>query len=139
MPLRDLFPSHARPAASATSLRGPIRGEIYPITVTTASKRFAVPAAWSGSLVRVQADGGDLYVQQSTTAAPAAADATCDKDARAVETGSPLITIAPVAAGTGCFKVPDGTWLDIPFGVEVTSFALQGSATMVARCHLSET
>lgn len=136
MPLRDLFPTHARPAASATSLRGPIRGEIYPITVTTTSKRFAVPAAWSGSLVRIQADGGDLYVQQSTTTGTP--DATADKDARAVETGSPLITLAPSVSASGCFKIPDGTWLDVPFSADVTSFAIQGSALCVARCHLSE-
>lgn len=137
MALRDIFPTHARAATSAVSLRGPIRGEIYPITVSTTSKRFAVPAAWSGSLVRIQADGGDLYVQQSTTVGTP--DATADKDARAVETGSPLIVLSPVTAGTGCFKIPDGTWLDVPFGSDVTSFAIQASATCVARCHLSET
>jgi hypothetical protein len=136
--LRDLFPTHARSTVSASSLRAPLRGELYPITVGTTSKRFAPPAAWLGSLVRMQADGGDLYVQLSNTAAPTTPDATADKDARAVETGTPLITLSPVAAGTGCFKVPDGTWLDVPFGADVTSFALQGSATMVARCHLSE-
>jgi len=136
MPLRDLFPSHGRAAASATSLRAPLRGEILPITVTTASKRFATPAAWRGSLVRMQADGGDLYVQVST-----AADAGVSIAARAAEAGAPLITLtAPTGAETGCFKIPDGTWLDVPFpDVTDGSFALVGSAAMVARCHLSET
>jgi len=62
-----------RPDIAAASLRGAIRGEIYPIDVTTSSKTFIVPTDWKGCLVRVQADGGDIYYQISTDAgAPAA-------------------------------------------------------------------
>jgi hypothetical protein len=126
-----------QPDIAAASLRAPMRGEILPITVTTASKRFAVPELWKGSFVRVQADGGDVYIQVS-----AAADAGVDyATARAGETlNNGTITLAaPTGANTGGFKVPDGTWLDVPFPANAQTFALIGSAACVARCHLSET
>jgi hypothetical protein len=136
MALRDLFPSHARAAASAASFRAPMRGEIYPIAVATTAERFAVPVEWRGSIVRVQADGGDLYLQTST-----GNDANADKDARAgkaVNAGTTTLTVP--GANTGCFKIPDGTWLDVPMpDAAAATFALQGSAACVARCHLSET
>lgn len=122
-----------QPDIAAASLRAPLRGEILPIAVTTASKQFNVPAGWKGSFVRIQADGGDVYMQVST-----AADAACDATARAQEAGSP-ITLTASASGNGCFKIPDGTWLDVPFGSDANTFALIGSVACVARCHPSET
>jgi hypothetical protein len=128
------MPNLARRAESASaSLRAPMRGETLPVIVTTASKRFAVPESWKSKHVRLQADGGDVYVQVST-----AADAACDIAARAQEAGSP-IALTPSASGSGCFKVPDGTWLDVPFPADAQTFALIASAACVARCHPSET
>lgn len=136
MALRDLFTPYQQQQreVSAASLRAPLRGEILPITVTTSSKRFAVPAAWRGSLVRIQADGGDVYIQVS-----AAADAAVDVAARAQEAGSP-IALTPSASGNGCFRIPNGQWLDVPMPSEsVGTFALIGSVACCARTHLSET
>ena len=56
-----------QPDIAAASLRAPMRGEILAITVTTTSKQFTVPSAWKGSFVRIQADGGDVYVQVSAS------------------------------------------------------------------------
>jgi hypothetical protein len=133
--LRDVFTEYQlrRKMVAATSLRAPLRTEIMPITVTTASKRFAVPELWKGSLVRIQADGGNVYVQVST-----AADATCDIAARAVETGTP-IALTPPASGNGCYKIVADQFLDVPFPADALSFALIGSAACCARAHLSET
>ncbi len=125
--------SQPQPETSAASLRAPLRGEILPITVTTASKRFNVPMAWKGSFVNIQADGGDVYVQVST-----AQDAACDMNARAVETGTPIDLTAP-ASGNACFKIPDGQYLPVPFPTNASTFALQGSAACVARTHPAET
>jgi hypothetical protein len=122
-----------QPDIAASSLRAPMRGEILPISVTTTSKRFAVPAAWKGSFVNIQADGGDVYVQVST-----AADAACDIAARAQEAGSP-IALTPSASGNGCFKIPDGQYLPVPFPQDAQTFALIASTACVARCHPSET
>ena len=69
------------PGVSAASLRGALRGETLPITVTTTSKRFLVPTTWKNRHVRIQADGGDVYYQISL-----GADALADPAARATET-----------------------------------------------------
>ena len=130
--MRDKFVEYQQAAVAAASLRAPLRGEVLPIAVTTASKQFLVPAGWKRRIVRIQADGGDVYLQVST-----AADAACDIAARAQESGSP-ITLAASASGNGCFKIADGQWLDVPFGSDANTFALIGSAACVARCHLSE-
>ncbi len=119
---------------AAASLRAPLRGEILVIAVTTASTRFAVPNAWKGRFVNVLADGGDVFVQVST-----GTDANCDKDARAIQSGPDPITLSPSASGNGCWKIPDGQYLPIPFPQNASTFALQGSAACCARTHPSET
>jgi hypothetical protein len=131
--LATAYGNQPQPEIAAASLRAPMRGEVLVITVTTASKRFLVPDAWKGIYVDVQADGGDVYIQVST-----AADAACDKDARAVETGSP-IALTPSASGNGCMKIPDGQKLPVPFPPLAHTFALQGSAACAARTQPSET
>lgn len=131
--LRDLFPAYAQSTVSAASLRSGMRGEILPITVTTTSKRFLVPAEWKGRLVRFHADGGDLYYQISM-----APDAACDIAARATETGTP-IALTPSASGNGCIgPFGSGTWFDVQFPADANTFALVGSAACVARAHPSE-
>jgi hypothetical protein len=127
------YGNQPQPEIAAASLRAPLRGEVLTITVTTASKRFLVPDAWKGSYVDIQADGGDVYIQIST-----AADAACDKDARAVETGNPIALTAS-ASGNGCMKIPDGQKAFMPFPANASTFALQGSAACCARTHPSET
>ena len=82
MGIKNAFLTLLHPAVAATSLRAPLKGEIYPIDVTTSSKRFVVPAAWKGHYVRMFADGAKLYVQVSTDAT-----ATCSTTARVTETG----------------------------------------------------
>jgi hypothetical protein len=121
-----------QPEVSAASLRGPIRGEVHALTVGTASKTFVVPTGWRGIYIRVQADGGDLYLQVSTTAT----NAVADKDARSTEAGSPIV---PTAAGGACYKIPNGQAEDIVFPPDATTFAIQASAAACARCHPSET
>jgi hypothetical protein len=130
---RDQHPSYSQAAVSAASLRAAIRGEIMPIDVTATSKTFAVPDAWKGSLVRIQADGGDVYYQISTTAT----QATCSIAARATEAGSPIVLTGPAAGG--CVKIAKDTGEDIAFPADAQTFALIGSGPCVARCHLSET
>lgn len=134
MSLKTLFTAYQRDqkTIAAASLRAPMRGEILAITVTITSKRFAVPEAWKGCLVRIQADGADVYIQVST-----AADAACDTTARAVEAGSP-IALTPSVSGNGCVKIPFDQYLDVPFPSDASTFALIGSAACVARTHLSE-
>jgi hypothetical protein len=122
-----------RPDISAASLRAAIRGEIMPIDVTATSKTFVVPDAWKGSLVRIQADGGDIYYQISTTAT----QATCAIAARATEAGTPIVLTGPAAGG--CVKIPKETGEDIAFPADAQTFALVTAVTCVARCHLSET
>ena len=122
-----------RPDISAASLRAAIRGEILPIDVTASSKTFAVPDAWKGSLVRIQADGGDLYYQISTTATVA----TCAIAARAAELGNPIAITAPAAGG--CVKIVKDSGEDIAFPADAQTFALIAPQGCVARCHLSET
>jgi hypothetical protein len=122
-----------QPDIAAASLRAAIRGEILPITVTTSSKQFAVPASWKGCHVRMHADGGNVYYQIST-----GADAACDLAARAVETGTPAV-LTPSASGNGCMPIPNGASIDVPFPADANTFALIGSAACVLRCHLAET
>jgi hypothetical protein len=129
---RDQYPSYSQAAVSAVSLRGAIRDEIMPIDVTATSKTFAVPAAWKGCLVRIQADGGDVYYQISTSATLAA----CAVAARATELGNPITITAPA---TGCVKIARDTGEDIAFPADAQTFALIGAGPCVARCHLSET
>lgn len=132
---REKYGTFEQPAISAVSQRAPMRGEILAITVTTASKRFAVPDAWKGSYVRLQADGGDLYMQVST-----GTDAAADKTARAQEAAAGgTITLTPSASGNGCYRIPADAWIDVPFPSNAATFALQGSSDCCARAHLSET
>lgn len=132
--MREKFIESQQPAVAAASQRAPMRGEILAITVTTTSKRFRVLPAWKSRHVRFQADGGDVYLQVST-----AEDAACDPTARAQESGNP-VDLTPSVSGNGCFKIADGTWLDVPFGATANTFALitTGTGTVAARCHLSE-
>jgi hypothetical protein len=86
---------------AAACVRGAMRGEVYPITVTTSSKRFLVPDAWKGALVAIFADGADLGYAIST-----ATDATVDLTARAAES-APVASgsVALTAAGNGCGRI----------------------------------
>jgi hypothetical protein len=120
----------------ASSLRGPIGPEVLPIAVGTSSETYVVPDAWKGVHVRIEADGGDLYLQISITATAAVAD----KNARAQRgVGSPVVLTAP-ASGAGAYKIPRDMFLDVPFPSNATTFALQGSAAdIVARTHPAET
>lgn len=130
--IKDLFVSYAKPYIAAASLRGAIKGEPYPITVLATSKTFTVPAAWKGSLVRIQAEGSDVYYLISVDASLA----VCDKTALAGEAGNPVALTAPVG---GCGRIYNGQWQDIPFPPEATTFALQGATACVARAHSAET
>ena len=133
MALRDVFDKFMQPMISAASLRAPMRSEVYPITCGTTSKRFAVPDAWKGSIVNVQADGADVYIQVST-----ATDAACDRTARAGESGSGTLTLATAAAG--CWKVAADQTVAIPIPLDALTFALHASAdASCARLHLAET
>ncbi len=134
-PLRNQYATLEKPMISAASLRGAIKGEIYPIDVTTSSKCFLVPDAWKGSLVRIQADGANVYYQISTDAAAAASVAIASK---ATEAGSP-IALTPPSPSTGCIKIVQDTGEDIAFPLTAVTFALVGSGACVARCHLAET
>lgn len=116
---------------AAACLRGAMRGEPYPITVTTASKPFVVPDAWKGALVRIQAETADVFYVISADATLA----VCDKAALAGEAGSPAVLTAPVG---GCGRIVKDQWQDIPFPKNAQTFALQGSVAGVARCHLAE-
>jgi hypothetical protein len=124
------------PEIAAASLRAPLRTEVLPITVTTASKTFTVPDAWKGALVTIEADGGDVSIQISVDAASAA---VCDLASRAVETGGPPIALTAPSPPNGCFKIFSGSFRDLPFPANAVTFALIGSAACVARCHLAET
>jgi len=117
---------------AATSLRGPVRGEVHAIAVGASSKTYVVPDEWRGIFVRVQAEGADLYIQVSTSATPA----TCDKAARSGEAGSPVVLTAPAG---GCYRVADGDSEDMQFPPDATTFAIQASGSGCARCHPSET
>lgn len=117
---------------AAACLRGALRGEPYPITVLTTSKTFVVPDAWKGALVRIQAEGADLYYVISADAT----QAVCDKTTLAGESGGPPIALTP--ATNGCSRIFNGQWQDIAFPAGATTFALQGASACVARCHLAE-
>jgi len=129
---KDVFVSYEKAAQAAASLRGALRGEPYPITVTATNKTFLVPAEWKGALVRIQAEGADVYYVISVDGTLA----VCDKAAAAGEAGNPIVLTAPAQ---GCGRIFASQWLDIPFPSTATTFALQGSAAGVARCHLAET
>jgi hypothetical protein len=131
---RDKHASYDQAVVGAASLRGAVRGEILPITVTTSSKPFLVPESWKGLHIRMIADGGDVYYQISTTTTVA-----CDIAARAVETGGPPAALTPSASGNGCIPIFNKTPVDVPFGTDAVSFALIGSAPCVLRCHIAET
>lgn len=125
----------------AASLRAPLRGELLPITITTTAKVFNVPDGtggapqWKGKLVRMQADGADVYIQVSL-----GLDANVDKAATAQEaTASGRITLTPSASGNGAFCIPSGTWLDVPIPAAAQTFAAVGSASCTLRTHPSET
>jgi hypothetical protein len=130
---RDKFTPFEQPRVGALSLRAAIRGEIYPIAVTTASKTFNVPAAWKGAIVAFHADGGDLYYQISTDASNVAAVALA---ARATEANNPIDL---TAAATGCIPILNGTFRELQFPAGALTFALIGSVACVARTHLAET
>jgi len=129
---KDVFVNYEQAAIAAASLRGAIKGEPYPIAVTATSKTFVVPDTWKGALVRIQAEAVDVYYVISIDATLAVAN----KDAAAGVAGDPAVLTAP-AGGAG--RIFDKQWLDVPFPSTATTFALQGSAAGVARCHLAET
>lgn len=120
----------------AASLRGYIRTEGLPITCGTVSKTFTVPAAWKGLYIRMQAEFSDVYYQISTAVGT---PAVADKSARATETGGPPIALTAPASGNGCFRIPAGTFLDIPFPTNAETFALQANVdASVCRTHPAE-
>lgn len=129
-----------QPLLSAASLRGPMRSESLAITVTTASRTFNVPDGtggqplWKGRIVNLFADGGDVYIQLST-----GLDASVDEASVAQEAlASGRITLTPAATPNGCWKIPAGQWLPVPFGEDVQTFALKGSAACKLRTHVAE-
>jgi hypothetical protein len=120
----------------AASLRGFLRTEGLPITCGTASKTFTVPAAWKGLHIRMQAEFSDVYYQISTAAGT---PAVVDKAVRAVETGGPPIALSAPVSGNGGFRIPAGTFLDIPFPPNAETFALQANVdASVCRTHPAE-
>lgn len=133
-----------QPDIAAASLRAPLRGEILPIAITTSAKVFNVPdgltagqPSWKNRYVRMQADGGDVYVQFST-----GTDANVDTAAVAQEAlASGRITLTPSASGNGCWKIPDGTWIDVPVPSNAQTFAAitTASSGCKLRTHPSET
>jgi len=129
---KDVFVNYEQAAIAAASLRGAIKGELYPITVAATSKTYVVPDAWKGAIVRIQAETADVYYLISVDASLA----VCDKAAAATEAGNPVVLTAPVG---GAGRIAKDQWLDVPFPSSATTFALQGSAAGVARCHLAET
>jgi hypothetical protein len=129
---KDVFVTYDKAQVAAASLRGALKGEPYPITVTTSSKTFVVPDAWKGAIVRIQAETADVFYLISVDASLA----VVDKAALATEAGNPIVLTAPVG---GAGRIAKDQWLDVPFPSSATTFALQGSAAGVARCHLAET
>jgi hypothetical protein len=130
---KDVFVSYEKAAQAAASLRGALRGEPYPISVTATSKTYTVPPEWKGALVRIQAEAVDVYYVISTDGT----QAVCDKAAVCTEGGAGPYTLT--APAQGCGRIFASQWLDVPFPSTATTFALQGSAAGVARCHLAET
>jgi len=132
---RDKYTPFEQARVGALSLRAAIRGEIYPITVTTTAKVFKVPDAWKGALVFIHADGADIYYQISTDAANVAAASIA---ARAAEAGTPIVLTAP-AGNNGCVPIANGTARELQFPPNADTIALVGSAACCARAHLAET
>lgn len=133
MGLKSLFQAYSQPNIAAASLRGAIRGEPYPITVSTTSRTFAVPAAWKNAIVRIQAETADVYYVISEDATLA----VCDKSALATDNAATPAVLTP--AVNGCGRIFKGQFQDIPFSATAQTFALQGDVAGVARCHLAET
>lgn len=129
---RDKFPPFDQSAVGAISLRAATRGEIHPITVTTTSKTFKVPTEWKGYLVRIHADGGDIYYQVSNDTGSVAAVLI---SARSGETDNPIVLTAPAAGG---IPIQNGSYLDVQFSRSADTFALIGSVDCCARAHLAE-
>jgi hypothetical protein len=129
---KDVFVNYEQAAIAAASLRGAIKGEPYPIAVTTANKTFVVPAEWKDTLVRVQAEGCDVFYVISVDATLA----VVDKTVAAGEASNPIVLTAPVG---GAGRIFAKQWQDVKFPKEATTFALQGDVAGVARCHLAET
>jgi hypothetical protein len=132
---KDKFPSYLQAAVGASSLRAPMKGEIYPITVTTSAVKYNVPDAWKGAFVCFEADGGDVYIQFATVAA---GNADADPAARVVVTGSDL---APSSSGKGCRKVPQDQTREWPIPKDAATFAVVTSSASgaVLRANLAET
>lgn len=132
MAVQDNVVSYDKPAYAAASLRAPMRGEVYPITVLATSKTFVVPTAWKGRLVRFEADGGDVGIQVALdNTAAASLTAFCTDD------GLTPATLTPPS--TGAFRIYNGQWCDIPFPSTAATFAVIGNVACTARAHLSET
>jgi hypothetical protein len=131
---QPVTPSTDHPITKVANMRAPLKGEVLPITVTTASQAFAPPAAWLGKLVRFEADGDNLFVQLSTDTT-----ASVDKAAVCGTSGGPPLVIGSSPTGA-CFKIPNGQYVDIPFAANIQSFAMQmASISAIARTHLAET
>jgi hypothetical protein len=129
---KDVFVTYDKAQVAAASLRGALKGEPYPITVTTANKTFVVPAEWKDALVRIQAEATDVFYVISVDATLA----VVDKTVAAGEASNPIVLTAPVG---GAGRIFDKQWQDVKFPATATTFALQGSVAGVARCHLAET
>ena len=128
---------------SAASLRAPMRSETLAIAVTTAQKQYEVPDGlsgsplWKGRIVNMFADGADVYIQVSD-----ALDAAVDETAVALETLVPSTTryrLTPPATPNGCWKIPNGQWLPIPFEKTNQTFAVKATGTAKLRTHVAET
>lgn len=131
--LKAKFLDYWQSMIAATSLRPPFRGETLVLTVTTASKAYAVPAAWSGLIVDFQADGADVYIQVASDGSAAADSTTASQETLA----SGLYTLAANATPNECRKIANGSFMPIPM-TGVASFAVIGSAACKLRCHPSE-
>lgn len=119
---------------SAASLRAPMRGEVMPIAVTTASVTFNVPEGWKNRHVNVYAESADIFIQVST-----GLDASVDETARAgavVANGRTSLT----AAANGCWRLVKGQWIALKFESDCLTFALKGDGSAgVLRAHVAET
>lgn len=132
------------PRISAASMRGPMRGEILVINVQNGvSRTYNVPNGmggagqpdWRGRIINLYAEGGDVFVQLSD-----GLDAAVDPDAVAAEALSEgRYTLTPHVSGNGCWRIPSGQWIPVPFAGART-FALRASAANVRlRTHIAET
>lgn len=130
---------------SAASLRGPLRGEVMVIQLpaTPAARTYNVPDGltagqpnWKGKIVNMFADGGDVYLQIST-----GTDANVDEIAVAQEVlASGRYTLTPSASGNGCWRIPNGQWVPVPFSLLDQSFSLKApNGACKLRTHVAET